>query len=225
LPNGKLEGAQVKVHADVHDYIRSMIKDNKAEKFVIPDDHYEALRKDYEMRRQGALRGGNVKKAEEYAHQSSRLKKLGRNFNELEGAVMTSAKHYRAIAMTLQQTGKSLSYIAIAMGVIEGYIATVEFAEGKTDVSTYVTEIGKIGVRGVSAWYVGMAAAKMAAGAGAAGLVPIAVAILIGGVTYLVVDWAIDQTAKSLSLAKLSESEMKVIWPKNVPFKAIETHK
>ena len=63
----------------------------------------------------------------------------------------------------------------------------------------------------VSAQYVGIAAAKIAAGAGIAGLVPIVVAILIGGATYLVVDWAIDQTAKSLSLAKLSESEMKVI--------------
>ncbi|MDP3087081.1 MAG: hypothetical protein Q8M99_02645 [Methylotenera sp.] len=223
LPDGTLEGAQVKVHADVNDYIRSMIKDNKAEKFVVPDDHYTTLKKEYETRRLGALRGGNVEKAGGYALQSSRLMKLGRNFNELERAVVTSAEHYRAITVALQQAGKSLSFVGITVGVIEGSIATVEFAKGKTDVSTYITKIAKMGVGGVSSWYVGMTAAEMAASAGAVGLVPVAVAILVGGATYLVVDWGIDQTAKSLSFAKLTDGQLKMIWPSNVPLVPIKS--
>jgi len=223
LPNGRLEGAQIKVHADINDYFRSMMKDNKAEKFVVPDDHYESLKKVYEIRRQGALKGGDISKAGYYAHQSSRLMKLGRSFGELEGAVVGTAKHYRAISVVLQQAGKSLSFVGIAVALVEGTIATVEFAKGKSDVSTYITKVAKIGIGSASGWYVGMTAAEMAATAGASGMMPIAVAIVVGGVTYLVVDWAIDQTAKYLATAKLSDSQLKSIWPADVPISAVNS--
>ena len=218
LINGRWEGAQIKVHADTHDYIRSMmVKDTLAERFVVPDDHYDILKREYAVRREAALRGGNIVKAEEYARQSDRLMKLGHTFRELDGAIATSAKHYRAIAAAVWRAGKGVSFIAIALGVVEGTIATYEFASGKTDVVAYATKLGKVGIGGVASWIVAMKALELATTAGATGLAPVAVAIVVGTATYLVVDWAFDQTVKSLSVAEISDREVNLVWPPGVP--------
>ncbi len=221
--NGRLEGAQVKVHANTGDYFRSMVVDHKAEWFVVPDDHYDILKREYAIRREGALRGGDQVKAESYARESNRLRKLGYTFNQLEGAVTGSAKHYRSIAMAMQQAGKAASFVAITLGVIEGGIATYEFANGRTDVVSYVGKIAKVGVGGITSWYVGMSAAELAIKAGAAGQAPVAIAIVVGAATYLVVDWAIDGTAKSMSVAKLTDGQLRTIWPENVPWVPLPT--
>src|SRR5204862_135729 len=90
--DGKLDGAQVKVHAEWQDYIRSMQKDSKAERFVLPDDHYALVYKELETRRLGALRGGLPEKAAGYLRQQMRLTKMGRTFNEIDGAIGSAAK-------------------------------------------------------------------------------------------------------------------------------------
>jgi len=58
-------GAQIKVHSDIGDYHRSMKSDRLAEHFVVPDDHYDLLKRDLELRRDGALRSGDHAKATE----------------------------------------------------------------------------------------------------------------------------------------------------------------
>jgi hypothetical protein len=217
LPNGTMEGAQVKVHAKVGDYIRSMKYDSKAERFVVPDDHYAELKRDFEVRRQGALRGGDAAKADYYTQQSARLMKLGKNFSELDNAIEASARHYRAIAVATARAGKALPFIGIALAVVDGSIQTVEFANGKTNVSDYLQGVSKVAVGGVASWYVATTASNLVLAAGATGLVPVIVVVVAGGATYLVVDWTIDYTAKSLTYIPLSDKELEMIWPANTP--------
>lgn len=93
--NGRLEGAQVKVHKDWHNYIRSMRKDNLAERFVLPDDHFDLVYRELEIRRVGALRGGLVEKAAEYGRQQQRLTKMGRTFAELDDPIGTADRAIR----------------------------------------------------------------------------------------------------------------------------------
>lgn len=87
LADGNLEGAQVKVHGDWKEYLRSMRKDGRAERFVIPDDHLELVRADLLTRRQGALRGGQAGKAASYGRLLERLTPLGRTFSEVDSAI------------------------------------------------------------------------------------------------------------------------------------------
>ena len=211
--NGRLEGAQVKVHADWQDYIRSMQKDNKAEKFVLPDDHYEPVYKNLEMRRAGALRGGLVEKAAEYKRQQDRLTKMGRTFTEVDGAVTTAAKHYGRIAKAIRSAGKAASFIAIAVSVVDGSIAVYETAIGQMPVEDLVKRLGGIVVTGGASWAVASVAGKAAVAAGATGAVPVAVAIVIGTATYLVVDWAIGEAVDAMRVGHLTAEDIKRVLP------------
>ena len=49
--NGRLEGAQVKVHTNWHNYIRSMEEDHRSERFVLPNDHFLLVSEELESRR------------------------------------------------------------------------------------------------------------------------------------------------------------------------------
>lgn len=211
--NGRLQGAQVKVHADWRDYMRSMRKDDKAELFVLPDDHFELVKGDLEQRRLGALRGNLVDKAADYKRQQLRLSKLGRTFSELDGSIEASAKHYTRLAKTLRTAGKAASFVGIALQVLDGGIAIYEVATGRIEVDELVTRIGKAAIGGSAAWLIGDAAAAAAIAAGATGAVPVAVAILVGTATYLVVDWGIDAVRDSLRIGQIQPDEITRIWP------------
>lgn len=211
--NGKLEGAQVKVHADWHNYIRSMVKDNKAERFVIPDDHFELVFKELETRRIGAIRGGLLEKAADYGVKQQKLTKMGRSFSEIDVAIGASAKHYSRIAKTIRATGKATSFVGIAISVLDGGIAVHEVAIGKSEVDELVTKLGKIVVGGTASWAAGGAAGSAALAAGATGAVPVAVAIVVSTATYLVVDWAIDSIADAVRVGQLSGDDIKRVWP------------
>jgi hypothetical protein len=212
--NGKMKGAQIKVHANWKDYWPSMQKDNKAERFVVPDDHYSDVYADLEQRRIGALRGGLTEKAAHYSAEQKRLSKLGRTFAELDGAIESAASHYRQIATALRSAGKAASFVAIALGLLDGTIAVHEFASGKIQVQEFVHRVAKVGISGAASWATGQAAATAAIAAGASGAVPVAVAIVVGAATYLVVDWAIDATVDSLKTSQLSSTELALVWPK-----------
>lgn len=211
--NGKLEGVQVKVHNNWRDYIGSMRTDNKSELFVLPDDHFELVYKELETRRIGALRGGLTEKAAEYARQQQRLVKLGRTFPELDGAVAASAKHYARIANVLRAAGKAASFVGVALAVLDGGIAIYEVATGKAEVDELVARLGKIAIGGTAAWVLGDAAAAAAVAAGATGAVPVAVAIIVGTATFLVVDWSIDAIQDSLRIGQVTGEEVKRLWP------------
>ncbi len=211
--NGRLEGAQVKVHADWHDYIRSMRSDNKAEHFVLPDDHFELVYRDLETRRIGALRGGLTEKAVQYSVEQKRLAKMGRTFSELDGAIGSAAKHYGRIAKALRAGGKAASFVGVALALLDGGIAVYEVATGKAEVEELITKLSKAAVGGAAAWAIGEAGAGLAVAAGATGAVPVAVAIVLATGTYLVVDWAIDRVADSLRVASVTPDDLKRLWP------------
>ncbi len=208
--NGRLEGAQIKVHADWHDYIRSMREDHRAERFVLPDDHFELVYSDLEARRVGALRGGLVDKAAAYARQQQRLTRHGRTFTELDVAIDSAAKHYTRLAAVVRAGGKAASFVGIAVALLDGSIAVYEVATGKAEVQQLVKKLGKVVVGGAAAWAMGDAAA---AAAGATGAIPVAVAIVVATGTYLVIDWAIDTAAESLRVVHLSAEDVARMWP------------
>lgn len=209
---GKLEGAQIKVHANVGNYVLSMLTDNKAEVFVVPDDHYELIKKDLEIRRQVALRSGLVEKAAGYAREKSRLTKLGRTFTELDEGIVNASRYHRSISVALRQAGRAASFIAISLSLVEGSLAVYQFATGKDDALQFAQKIAKIGVAGAASWYAAGLASQVAIGAGASGMVPVAVAIVVGAVTYIAVDWAVDYTVASFSVAQLTDEEWRLIW-------------
>lgn len=215
------EGAQIKVHADVGDYHRSMRVDDKAERFVVPDDHYDILKRDLAERRAGALRGGDLVKAEYYRVQDARLEKLGCTFAELDGSITATATHYRQLSVAMRQMRSAGSFIAIAAMVAEGGIAIYDFAEGKDDVLAFVGNIGKIGVVTAATWATWVAASNLAIAAGATGNVPVAVAILAAGATVVVVDWAFDHAADSLSVATLSTADRQRLWASSAPIGSV----
>jgi hypothetical protein len=211
--NGRLEGAQVKVHADWHDYIRSMRNDYKAEKFVIPDDHYDLVYSELETRRVGALRGGLVVKAAEYERHQQRLTKMGRTFTEVDEAIGSAAKHYERIGRAIRAGGKAASFVSIALGLLDGGITVYQVATGRREVDELVTKASKVVIGGTASWALGEAGATAAAAAGATGAIPVAVAIVLSTGTYLVVDWAVDATAYSLRITHLSDDDIRRIWP------------
>jgi len=211
--NGKLEGAQVKVHADWHDYIRSMVKDNKAERFVVPDDHFDLVFKELETRRTGAIRGGLLEKAADYADKQQKLTKMGRSFSEIDGAIVAAAKHYTRIAKAIRATGKAAPFVGIAMSILDGGIGVYEVAIGKSELDELVTKLGKIVVGGTASWAAASAAGSAAVAAGATGAVPVAVAIVVSTATYLVIDWAIDSIADAVRVGQLNANDVQRVWP------------
>ena len=227
--NGKLEGAQVKTHADWKEYLRSMKKDDKAEHFVIPDDHYELVYRDLEERRVGALRGaereavgGNIErqaafaqKAADYAHEQTRLKKLGRTFRELDGALESTGRYWRVIAPAMRRAGKAVAFIGVALNVMDGVVAVQELASGKSR----VTDVAKHASKAAIGWLAtdgaikALAATEVLADTGVG--VPIVASIVIGAAVYWVVDWGIDATARSIATVQLTAEEIRRLYPAN----------
>lgn len=212
--DGRLEGAQVKVHADWKKYINSMQQDSKAERFVVPDDHYDLVLKELEARRIGALRGGLTEKAAWYGQQQKRLTRMGRNFAELDEAIVAATKHYGRIATALRIGGKAASFLGIAIGLLDSGIAVYEVATGRAEVEDLVRHVSKTVIGGAASWAAAEAALNTAAAVGASGAVPVAVAVVIATGTYLVIDWAIDAVADALKATPLSTQDVERIWPK-----------
>lgn len=227
--NGKLERAQVKTHDNWKKYLRSMNEDHEAERFVIPDDHYELVYKDLEERRIGALRGaqreaalGNieqqaafVQKAADYAHKKSRLTKLGRTFGELDGALESTGRYWRVIAPAMRRAGKAVAFIGIALNVMDGAVAVQELASGKARVADVAKHASKaaIGWLATDGAVKVLIATEVLADTGVG--VPIVASIVIGAAVYWVVDLGIDATARSIATAQLTTEEIKRLYPPN----------
>ena len=213
---GQREGIQIKTHADWKKYVPEMLnKDTKAEYYAIPDDHYNRVYQELEQRRVGALRGGFTEKAGDYARQQKRLSKIGRTFAELEGSVLSACKHYGRISAALRAAGKATPLLGVALGLLDGAYAVHELATGRIEVGAFVEKVAKIGVKTAASIFAAQASQTAAVAAGLSGAVPIAVAIVIGTVTYLVVDWAVEAAVKSLEPAELSAKDLALLWPKD----------
>lgn len=120
---------------------------------------------------------------------------------------------YSRIATAIHAAGKAASFIGIALSVLDGGIAVYEVAIGKSDIDELVARLSKIVVSGSTSWALGSAAGSAVVAAGATGAVPVAVAIIVGTATYLVVDWAIDKAVDALRVGHLDAPDITRIWP------------
>jgi hypothetical protein len=157
---GTREGVQVKTHADWKDYLRSMKKDNKAERFVIPDDHYELVEKDLEVRRLGALKGGDTQKAAYYVGQQRRLTKLGRSYTEYEQSITRTAygmgkarvasagASVGKVATSATVAGNAIKAAGGALTVAGGLGAAVQIHDGFNELSKGNVADGTVSLAG-----------------------------------------------------------------------------
>jgi hypothetical protein len=209
--NGVEERGQIKVHNNWKQYYRSMVTDSKAERFFIPDDQYNLVYNDLEERRLGALKGNDAVKAAEYARQQKRLSKLGRSFAELDGSVVKTVKNCTRIGAAAKfagSVGKTLPFMAMALGILDGSICVYEVAQGKMSVQECIQHVAEVGVAGVSAW--GAVTAIGTVGA------PVAVVVVFGAATYFVVDYGIGSYIDSFKTAPLTKAEIALLWPKGL---------
>jgi hypothetical protein len=213
-----------------------MQTDDKAEYFVVPDDQFDQVFQEWEKRRVGALRGGLADKATECARQQGRLTKLGTTLKELDGSIDASVEIESvaasapdsgltvAIIAASEQTGeaaeianiggRAASFVGVAVFLLDGGMAVFDVAVGKTQVDELVTRLVKSGVGAAASWAVADAAASAAIAAGATGAVPVAIAIVVGTATYLIVDWSVESIRDSIKVSSLTPDDVNRVWPK-----------
>lgn len=92
--NGRFVGAQVKTHRNGNPstYVRDMRTDNRAEQFLIPDDHYETTLQYLKQQAERAKAAGDSKNASFYKRQIQRLGKIGSSYGQLESEAQLAAK-------------------------------------------------------------------------------------------------------------------------------------
>jgi hypothetical protein len=92
--DGRFVGAQVKTHrnGDPSTYARDMRSDNRAEQFLIPDDHFETTLQYLKQQAERAKASGDSKNAAFYARQVQRLGKIGATYGQLESEAQLAAK-------------------------------------------------------------------------------------------------------------------------------------
>lgn len=92
--NGRFVGAQVKTHrnGDAATYVRDMRTDNRAEQFLIPDDHYETTLQHLKQQAERARAAGDAKNAVFFERQIERLGKIGATYSQLESEAQLAAK-------------------------------------------------------------------------------------------------------------------------------------
>ena len=209
----RLEGGQIKTHHPryMSKYLRDMIKDNKAERFLVPDDHLPTMQSriqnhiDNEQRRAANLRapGNHAQaahhgaKADLWRHNKSRLAPLGRTYAELERGVAQAAKGtVRRAAMGTAASGAALIVL------IDGGVAIYQSAMGDLTVSE--TQQQLVG-SGIKAGAVGSTCGLMVL----AGSNPISLPVfVIGGVTYLAVDYGLTVYQEEYGSSPLSQDEI-----------------
>jgi hypothetical protein len=92
--NGRFIGAQVKTHynGDPATYVADMKKDYLAEKFLIPDDHYETTLRYLKEQAKQARAKGDSTNAAWCERQAQRLGKIGATYHQLEHESQLAAK-------------------------------------------------------------------------------------------------------------------------------------
>lgn len=103
--NNRFIGVQVKTHGNtnwkgspkpleglVREYVKDMEVDNKANKFLIPDDHYEPTLQHLREMAEQARAAGDTNKAAFFERQAQRLGKIGATYDQLESEAQLAAK-------------------------------------------------------------------------------------------------------------------------------------
>jgi hypothetical protein len=199
LQFGKLEGGQIKAHSDANParYMRDMLKDTKAEYFIVPDDHVAPLRQGIQQRITAASAAGDGREAMAWQRELARVQPLGRTYAELETAVTRSAQ--ATVRCCAVETAGGTAMIALSVdGVVLGYrcahgkLTPSQAQEGATEA---IAKAGAVGV---------VTAAAIMAGANPVGIT----VIVVGGVVYLVAEYAIEELRPSYTSTPLTAAQI-----------------
>jgi hypothetical protein len=193
------KGMQVKVHKNIDDYVPSMMKDNLAESFAVPDDHVDEVKQLWRNKAKKALAAGNKAEAKEAIHQMNRVVPIGKTYKWLD-AKMNSLKP----ASTMQKVGAMGGRMSKAVvrhgaraatvfaggaivGSAEACIALVQYASGEISESQLNNELMRAGVQCAAGTAVS-AVVLLATPAA-----PVVVVIAIGAGTAIAADYLIEE--------------------------------
>jgi hypothetical protein len=218
--NGQLEGGQIKTHhpGRTGQYARDMLKDNRAERFFIPDDHVDAVRRDIERHiereQQRAARqrqlGNHARAARHegkvgtWQRNLNRVAPMGRTYAELESAVTRAAKGFcrRAAGGTGLLGGG-------AVIILDGGIVLYRAANG--ELTPQERQSSLVGT-GIKAGAVGTAVGcAVLLGANPIGL-PV---IVIGGVAYFIADYGVSQMQEHSRSTPMTADQIRQLLPRN----------
>jgi hypothetical protein len=202
---GELRGGQIKTHrsGDPAEYLRDMFKDRKAEYFLVPDDHAPAL--DAKIRQQlgRAEQAGNPRVADEWRSQLGRVRKLGRTYAEMDRALLERVSWVvrRSQAVRTAAAGGLITF------TIDGAIVVYRSSRGELTPTETVEQLGVAAAKGAA---VGTAAAaSVLLGANPIGFT----VIVVGGVTYIVVDYAVERAVEAWHSTPLSKAQIEAVLP------------
>lgn len=202
---GKFQGGQIKTHASGKPsaYMMDMLKDNRAEHFLVPDDHYGSVRKEIERRIELMRQRGNLRGVARWERQLKRLKPLGRTYAELEKSVVGRAGQVVGRARAIRAGSASAAIVLL----VDGGVIVYRNVNGELTPDQTGLAAGEAAVKAGS---VGLAAG----GAILAGANPIGITVVVvGGVTYFVVDYAIDKTRPNYWSSPLTTAEIETLMP------------
>lgn len=141
------EGVQVKTHRNVKQYRTSMIADDLAERFAVPDDHVHLVRQRWAAHAQRAAARGDHAAVAEAHRQIGRIVPIGRDFDWLDQRVASkpvknllsvaearSGKAVQSVARILPKAGMagvgSIVAGGAVVGGIEASIALMRYCNG-----------------------------------------------------------------------------------------------
>lgn len=177
------------------------IKYPKAERFFVPDDHVDALVQKIQSELNRAVGNGNERVAAVWRRELARVTSLGRTYPELETAVTTAGK--RAVQVGAMETAGGATVLVFAVdGAIVCYLCSQgELAPTQTEQA--------VAESAVKAGAVGLATGVILLGANPAGIT----VIVVGGVVYLVADYAIDELRSSYVSSPMTPAEIDQVMP------------
>jgi hypothetical protein len=139
--NGRRIGAQVKtnIKGDPATYVREMRKDYRAEKFLIPDDHYEPTLQHLRQKAEQARAAGDTIEVAFFERQAQRLGKIGATYTQLESEAQFAAK----LALARIISARVGWVITGVMVVPSAYMNFDAYYSGKISGNEFAYNLGK----------------------------------------------------------------------------------
>lgn len=203
--NGRLEGGQIKAFSsgDPKRYYRAMLKDHRAGQFLVPDDHVAALRQSISEHIAQMEQRGQFAKAEELRGQLKRVQPLDRTYGELQQAIKDVPKSW--IRRAAVKTGIATGAIVF---VVDGGTVIYQSCQGQLTPDETERKLVEAGGKAVA---VGTATTL----AVIAGANPVGITVfVVAGVTYIVVDYTLDQFDAHYASTPMTVRELVVFMPK-----------
>lgn len=206
--NDALEGGQIKTHIPGREaqYLRDMLKDNKAESFLVPDDQYVTIRQRIQDRIQLMQERGNQSGVVRWERELQRLKPMGRSYAELDRSVVRCAQASLRNARILGAARTGIAGGAIVV-VVEGGSAVYRSLNGELTPSETRDALLEVGAKASVVSFATGAAVLLGAN-------PIGLTVLVvGAVAYLIADYAIDQLRENWGTSPLTVAQINAAMP------------